>query len=173
MMKIKPRRKPLRRSDPVRARGRRAPVTRVAIVRSLAEARAALAEGGPVALVSPPGAAAYMGVGFFRALIEAARAEFPGVAIEAVIDCGDAAGFALSALRTGFKTVVLRGDPRARARVAAIAHSVGARVLARPPGNGTGRQGGGEKKGLTTKAPRPQDTNRKGCARGRAQRKSE
>jgi hypothetical protein len=107
----------------------------VSIVGSLAEARAVLAEaaGRPVVLVSPPNAAAYLGVGFFWALVEAARAEFPGVAIESVMDCGDASGFALSALRTGFKAVVLRGDPRARARVAAIARTTGARLLARPP----------------------------------------
>ncbi len=107
----------------------------VAVVASLAEARAVLAEaaGRPVVLVSPPNAAAYLGVGFIWALVEVARAEFPGAAIESVMDCGDAPGFALSALRTGFKAVVLRGEPRARARVAAIARAMGARLLSRPP----------------------------------------
>jgi hypothetical protein len=108
---------------------------RVAVVASLAEARAALAEaaGRPVVLVSPPNAAAYLGVAFFWALAEAARTEFPGVAVEAVMDCGDSPGFALSALRAGFATVVLRGDPRARARVAAIARAMGAKLLSRAP----------------------------------------
>lgn len=109
----------------------------VAVVHSLAEARAALAAGRaaglPVVLVSPPGAAAYIGVGYFWAVVEAARAEFSEISIEAVMDCGEAPGFALSALRTGFRTVVLRGDPRARARVAAIARGLGGRLLARPP----------------------------------------
>mgnify|MGYP001302381935 CR=1 FL=1 len=114
---------------------RRKPVRRVAVVGSLAEARAVLAEapGRPVLLVSPPNAAAYLGVGYFQAVVEAARGEFPGAAIEAVVDCGDKPGFALSALRAGFATVVLRGDPRMRARVAAIARAMGARLLARPP----------------------------------------
>ena len=106
-----------------------------AVVHSLAEARAVLAGAarGRVTLVSPPAAAAYLGVAFFRALVDAARAEFPGIAIEAVMDCGDAPGYALSALRMGFTTIVLRGDPRARARVAAIARAGGARILARAP----------------------------------------
>lgn len=113
----------------------RKPARRIAVVRSLAEARAVLAEAprGPIVLVSPPDAAASLGVGFCRALVEVARAEFPAIDIEAVMDCGDAPGHALAALRMGFKEVVLRGDPRARARVAAIARGMGARLLARPP----------------------------------------
>lgn len=113
----------------------RKPARHVAVVGSLAEARAALAAaaGRAVVLVSPPNAAAYLGVGFFWALVEAARGEFPGVSVEGVMDCGAAPGFALSALRMGFKTIVLRGDPPARARVAAIARATGARLLARPP----------------------------------------
>jgi hypothetical protein len=113
----------------------RKPDRRVAVVASLAEARTVLAQaaGRPVVLVSPPNAAAYLGVGFFWALVEAARAEFPDLPVEGVMDCGAAPGFALSALRTGFKTIVLHGDPRARARVAAIARAGGARLLARPP----------------------------------------
>lgn len=108
---------------------------RVAVVGSLAEARAVLsaAASRPVVLVSPPRAASNLGVGFFRALIDAARAEYPGAAVEAVMDCGDAPGFALSALRMGFTTIVLGGDPRARARVDAIARASGARLLARAP----------------------------------------
>ena len=113
----------------------RKPARHVAVVGSLPEARAALAEaaGRAVVLVSPPNAAAYLGVGYFRALVEAARAEFPELSVEGVMDCGAAPGFALSALRTGFRTIVLRGDPRARARVAAIARAGGATLLTRPP----------------------------------------
>ncbi len=114
---------------------RRKPVRRVAVVGSLAEARAIVAEASdrPVLLVSPPNAAAYLGVGYFQALVEAVRGEFPGAAIEAVLDCGDKPGFALSALRAGFATIVLRGDPRARVRIAAIARKMGARLLTRIP----------------------------------------
>lgn len=104
---------------------------------TLDEARAALGDARRRALsatlVSPPGAAAYLGVGFFWAVVEAARAEAPEVEVEAVMDCRDDPGWALAALRTGFKSVVLGGNRRARARVAAIARAMGARLLARPP----------------------------------------
>lgn len=137
------------RNKPLRRKGKNA-LPRVAVVDSLAAARAALAAAmadgaGPVVLVSPPDAAAYMGVGFFAALVDAARAEFPAIAIEAAMDCGGDPGFALSALRMGFNAVVLRGHPGARARVAAIARATGARVLRDPPRSRTGRRGGGEK----------------------------
>src|SRR5262249_19923558 len=116
---------------------KRAPRRHAVVVHALADARAALAAGRaarvPVLLVSPPGAAAYIGVGYFWAVAEAARAEFPDVACAAVMDCGDAPGSGLSALGRGFKAVVLRGNARARARVAAIARELGAQLLARPP----------------------------------------
>jgi len=148
---------PLRRRPGTKRKTKRARIARprprraspAIVVSSLEEARAALAEarGRPVTLVSPPDAAAYLGVGFFWALAEAARSEFPRITIEAVMDCGADPGFALSALRTGFDGIVLRGNPRARARVAAIARSIGAHLLVRSPRKGTGRRGAGEKKG--------------------------
>jgi len=119
-----------------KARARRQKRT-CAIVASLEAARAALGAArtaqSAITLVSPPGSAANLGIGYFWALIEAATAEFPDVAIAAVMDCGDEPGWALAALRTGFKSVALGGDRRARDRVAAIARKLGARVLARPP----------------------------------------
>jgi hypothetical protein len=130
------------RPRPGRSRPALPPRTRaarraVAIVHSLDEARAMLAaareHGLAARLVSPPGAAAYLGVAYFWALVEAARAEFPDVAVDAVMDCGDDPGWALSALRTGFKRVVLGSNRRARARVAAIARALGARLVARAP----------------------------------------
>ena len=138
----KTQRKPARGATSAGARPRRGAAKRVAVVRSLAEARAVLgaSAGAEFVLVSPPGAAGYLGVGYFAALVDAARAEFPGSAIEAVMDCGDDPGWALSALRMGFKTIVLRGDRRARARVAAIARAMGAHVVTRPPGSGSGKK---------------------------------
>ena len=136
------------RNQPLRRKGKSLP-RRIAVVPSLAAARAALAAARAdaaraVSLVSPPGAAAYLGVGYFAALAEAARDEFPEIAIEAVMDCGDDPGWALSALRMGFSAVVLRGNAGARARVAAIARATGARVLRQAPRSGAGRRGGGE-----------------------------
>lgn len=132
--------KPLSRTRPGRQKQvrPRAKARLCAVVHALEHARAALAAaaaaGVPAVLVSPPGAAAYLGVGYFWALVEAARGEFPGVAVEAVMDCGDDPGFALAALRMGFKAVALGGNRRARARVAAIARAMGARLVARPRG---------------------------------------
>jgi hypothetical protein len=83
--------------------------------------------------MSPPGAAATLGVGYFRALVDSAAKEHPRVAIEAVMDCGADPGYALSALRLGFKHVVLRADARAQARVVDIGRQLGARVTARAP----------------------------------------
>jgi hypothetical protein len=138
----KTQRKPAGSAASARARPKRAVAERVAVVHSLAEVRAVLAAErvSAAVLVSPPGAAGYLGVGFFAALVDAARDEFPGIAIEAVMDCGEDPGWALSALRMGFKTIVLRGDPRARARVAAIARAMGAHVVTRPPRSGSGKK---------------------------------
>ncbi len=94
----------------------------VAIVGGLDEARAALAAaaGAPVTLVSPPGAAAYLGAGYFRALVEAARAEAPEVEIVALLDCAGDSGSALAALRAGLG-VIFTGPEPAAARIADIA----------------------------------------------------
>jgi hypothetical protein len=105
-------------------------------VNSLGEARAAAkaaaSRGVALTLVSPPGAAAYLGIGFFWALVEEVRAEFPAVRVDAVMDCGDDPGWALAALRVGFRSIILGGNRRAHARVALIARAMGARLLARP-----------------------------------------
>ncbi len=106
------------------------------VVHSLRHARAALAAAASyraaVVLISPPGAAAAMGVGYFRALVDLAARERPRVEFEAVIDCGDGPGYALAALRMGFKRIVLGGHGRARARVADIAAQFEARLVGRP-----------------------------------------
>ena len=103
------------------------------LVCGLADARAALAPGRPVCLLSAPGAALSMGVLWWRALIEAARAE-AGATIVDVLDCADAPGRALEALRGGQRLLVLDGAVPAYGRVAALARSLGGAVLpARPP----------------------------------------
>ncbi|MBI3453192.1 MAG: hypothetical protein HY057_10295 [Rhodospirillales bacterium] len=104
------------------------------IVRSLAEARAALAAaaalGRPVTLLSPPGAAGYAGPMYFGEMIAAARAEFPHAEIEAILDCGDAPGHVLGALRYGLKTLRFTGPHAAAAKLAEIAAASGARLIA-------------------------------------------
>jgi hypothetical protein len=108
------------------------------------QARLALAGAGPrgLLLLSAPGAAGNMGAAWFLALVEQAREALGADPPPhwAVLDCGDAPGFALSALRAGVRVLVL--DPAAPAfpAVAAAAASVGAALWAeRPPALDLGR----------------------------------
>ncbi len=106
------------------------------VVHDLDQARAAVAaaraEGVPVVLWSPPGAAAYMGVGYFRTLVETACAEEPGASVTAVLDCADDAGWTLAALRHGIAAVCFRGRKPVVDRLSGIAHALGA-ALVPPP----------------------------------------
>ena len=103
---------------------------------NLAEAEAAVrkgaAQGASVILESPPGAARYWGAAYFLALVNAAREAAPHVAVDAVLDCGDAPGLAVEALRLGLPAVRVDGDARAVAAVADIAAQLGARVETAP-----------------------------------------
>lgn len=104
-----------------------------AIVHGLAEARAALAQGRPVTLVSAPGAALSAGCGWWRALVLAAREAHPDVPCLDILDCADGTGAALAALRIGLSRLILRPSAPGRAAVAAIAAARGGFVLAAPP----------------------------------------
>lgn len=102
------------------------------IVHDLDQARTAVAAaaalGRPVVLRSAPGAAAFLGAGAFRAIVAAAQAAFPQARVTAVLDCGDAPGLALGALRGGIAAVRLRAAPEPLARIADIAAQLGARL---------------------------------------------
>jgi len=100
------------------------------IVHSLAEARAALAPGLRVTLLSAPGAALYAGVGWWRALVAAASEG--GAPPPDVLDCADAPGRALEALRHGQCILVLRA-PSVFDDIAARAAAQGAFLLPEPP----------------------------------------
>ncbi|MEO9190440.1 MAG: hypothetical protein ABI224_10650 [Acetobacteraceae bacterium] len=104
------------------------------VIHGIEDARAALTPGLPVTLLSAPDAALYAGCGFWRALLRQARAEFPSVPSADILDCADASGYALAALRLGQQILVLRADAPGRTAVAAIAEAAGAVLLdARPP----------------------------------------
>ncbi len=95
--------------------------------------REATAAGADVELWSPPDAAGTLGVGYWAALDRAvAGIAEPGRAMT-VLDCGDAPGFALAALREGLRTVhvTVRGD--VRGKLAAIAEACGAALHPGPP----------------------------------------
>ena len=102
------------------------------IVHDLAQARAALAAAEAdtgIVLASAPGAAGYLGAGYWRALEDRLRAEFPAAGFLGLLDCGESAGDALAALRAGVKAVRLSGPAEAVARVSAIAAEQGALVI--------------------------------------------
>ncbi len=109
-----------------------APEHRRIIVHSLDHARAALAAavalGVPVMLESAPGAGAYAGPLWFKALVDAAVAEHPEVAVAALLDCADEPGTVLGALRAGIKQVRFTGAEPVRQRLSAIAAALGGTV---------------------------------------------
>src|SRR6185295_16407063 len=93
-------------------------------IHGLDHARAALAPGRGVVLLSAPGAALYAGCGWWRALVAAARAEFPATPMADLLDCADAPGRAMEALRIGLRGIVL--DPGCPAFAAVVAAGGGA-----------------------------------------------
>ncbi len=103
------------------------------IVHGLDDAVAALARGRAVTLLSAPGAALHAGCGWWRALVEAARARHPDVPCLDVLDCADGTGAALAALRIDVTRLVLWPGAPGRDAVVAIAESKGGFVLAAPP----------------------------------------
>jgi hypothetical protein len=88
----------------------------------------ALAGGRPVALLSAPGAAGYIGLAGFRAILDAHGA-FP----LGILDAADAPGHALAALKAGFRKVILSPETPAYPGIAGIAAAVGAKLLPAPP----------------------------------------
>jgi hypothetical protein len=104
-------------------------------VHGLAGAKAALAAAGPrgVLLLSAPGAGGFAGAAWFLGVVAQAAGARPGVAHCAALDCADAPGTALAALRAGVRLVVLDGACPAFAAVRAAAAEVDAQLLpARP-----------------------------------------
>jgi len=103
------------------------------VIHGLPDARTALAPGFPVTLLSASGAALFGGCLWWREVVARARAESPGVAVHDVLDCADASGQAMAALRIGVVHLVLWQEAPGWDAVAAIARSQGGEVLAEPP----------------------------------------
>lgn len=96
------------------------------IVNGLEEARGAL-ERGVAALASPPFAACHAGVGYYEALLNQLKTEFPAIHFTFVVDCGDDPAIAHEALRRGFADVRCAVTPAMAAKLQAIADAAGAR----------------------------------------------
>ena len=113
------------------------PAPAVFVVHSLIQAIAALeaaaAAERDIVLLSAPDAGIYAGPGWFRAVVDAAHAAVPAARFSAILDCGDDAGAAQGALRTGLDTVIFTGRAEVTERLAGIAAAKGARVLTSRP----------------------------------------
>jgi hypothetical protein len=107
---------------------------RAVTVHGLPDMLAALELGLPVTLLSAPGAALYAGCSWWLALVAHGRAAFPDIPFTDILDCADAPGRAMAALRAGQRRIVLDPACSTYAAVAAAAEGIGAMVLPeRPP----------------------------------------
>ncbi len=121
-------------SEAKQSRDREAPVI---VVHSLAQAiaalRAAARAGRPVVLASAPGAGSYVGPGWFRELVAAAREAVPEASFSALLDCGDDVGAALAAIRSEIESVVFTGRTDVARRLADIASQHDVRLVTERP----------------------------------------
>ncbi len=107
------------------------------IVHDLIQSRAAVAPGRPVTLLSAPNAALFGGCLWWQALMR--EAGFTGLSL---LDCADAPGRAIEALRLGLPGIVLADRDAAYATLAALAAEAGAVILpAAPPALDLGQRG--------------------------------
>ena len=99
----------------------------------LADARSALALGMPVTLLSAPGAGLFAGCLWWREMVAEAHVISSLAGTIDVLDCADASGLALSAVRCGITRLVLWPNAPAWPAVAEIARRQGGFVLQRAP----------------------------------------
>ena len=97
-----------------------------------AAARVAREAGLRLALHSPADGVRIFGPEMFREMVDALRVEFPRLPVASVLDCGDAPGRALGAIRCGVDAVRVAVDDPARARLAAIAEAHAVRIATEP-----------------------------------------
>lgn len=104
------------------------------LVHALDDALAALEAAGddPVTLASAPGAAGHAGVAWWCAVKFQATARFPRAEATFMLDCGDAPGHVLGALRGGLTDVIFTGTGPERAALEAMASLMLARIHPRP-----------------------------------------
>ncbi|MSP29780.1 MAG: hypothetical protein EXR09_04810 [Acetobacteraceae bacterium] len=98
------------------------------VVHGLADVALACAPGLTLTLLSAPAAAIFAGPGWWLALIGLAQTRFPGLIAADLLDCGDAPGLALAALRLDQRTLILDPACPAFGAVRATAAALGGRV---------------------------------------------
>lgn len=128
------------KKPPARPKARRQPkaaLPRAVIVRSLEQATTALRVAAeldvPIELWSAEGAAAYVGAGWFKAVLDEARLAVPEARVQAVLDCASLPGYALGAFRIGIEAVCFTGSVKVATKLADIAKQQGRRLLRRRP----------------------------------------
>ncbi len=98
---------------------------RVIVFHTLDHARAALAAALEadiaITLRSAPGAAAYAGAGYLKAIADTATKGHPNARVSWAIDCGADAGVVLGAQRIGWKCLRFSGPNALREKLADIA----------------------------------------------------
>lgn len=94
-------------------------------VNGLEAARAALA-AGERDLISPPFAALHAGVGYYAALLDVLREEFPDADFTFTVCCGDDPAIAHDALRLGIKSIACETTPSMFAKLQAVAQGLDA-----------------------------------------------
>jgi len=88
--------------------------------------------GVPVLLISAAGAAATIGPAWFQGIVGHIERKYPKLHLQAVLDCGDAAGYALAALRSGVKFIRFSGNRAVAGKIADIARQQGAQLVVDP-----------------------------------------
>jgi hypothetical protein len=104
-------------------------------VTSLAEAKTVIAVaqrlGRPLILLTEPGACARVGPGYLLEMMRQAGCDDETLC--AVLDCGEDAGYAMLALRLGWKDLHLTGDPDTIERIRQMIQAAGGRFHADLP----------------------------------------
>jgi hypothetical protein len=96
-------------------------------------ANAAASLDMPVALLSVRDCALTAGIGWFDAVVRAARRQAPGADLIGILDCGDRADLVQMAWRQGVDAAIYRGSDRVAERLAGIARRAGKLLLRRRP----------------------------------------
>jgi hypothetical protein len=103
------------------------------VVPGLEDACAALESGLPVTLLSAPGAACTAGALWWREVVKQARARHPNTPACDVLDCADAPGRAMEALRLGQRLLILDPACPGFAAVSGAAAEAGGTLLSSRP----------------------------------------
>ena len=100
------------------------------LAHAVAAFSAAAESGQSIVLLSPPHAVRSLGAEGWLALIAQARSRVPAAQVQPILDCADAPGLALAALRVGAPAIRLRARPEVQRKVADIAAFHGASLIA-------------------------------------------